>query len=89
MLDMLSYEITAEIDREIIAAMRAIATTSTKDYVADFDGRWEAEKNRNLYNLLVREANIIAINTRRGPGNFVVANPDITSALEGLSSFAI
>jgi len=89
MMDVLSYEITAEIDREIIAAMRTIATSGGKSYDTDFDGRWESEKYRNLYNVVVREANTIAINTRRGPGNFVVANPTITAALESLASFAI
>jgi len=89
MLDVLSYEITAEIDREIIAAMRSVAASGGKDYSSDFDGRWESEKYRNLYNVVVREANTIAINTRRGPGNFCVANPTVTAALETLASFAI
>jgi hypothetical protein len=89
MMDVLSYEITSEIDREIIAAMRTIASSGGKDYDVDFDGRWESEKYRNLYNVVVRESNTIAINTRRGPGNFVVANPTVTAALETLSSFAL
>jgi hypothetical protein len=89
MMDVLSYEITAEIDREIIASMRSVATSSGKSYDTDFDGRWESEKYRNLYNVVVREANQIAINTRRGPGNFVVANPTVCAALESLASFAI
>ncbi len=89
MMDVLSYEITAEIDREIIAAMRSIATSGGKSYDTDFDGRWESEKYRNLYNVVVRESNTIAIQTRRGPGNFIVANPTVCAALETLSSFAI
>lgn len=89
MMDVLSYEITAEIDREVIAAMRSIATSGAKDYLTDFDGRWESEKYRNLYSVVVRESNSIAINTRRGPGNFVVANPTICAALESLAGFAI
>jgi hypothetical protein len=88
MMDVLSYEITAEIDREIIAEMRSIAASSSKSYDTDFDGRWESEKYRNLYNVVVRESNQIAINTRRGPGNFVVANPTICAALEALAGFA-
>jgi hypothetical protein len=89
MMDVLSYEITAEIDREIINEMRTIAASGSKSYASDFDGRWESEKYRNLYNVLVRESNTIAVNTRRGPGNFVVANPTICAAFESLSSFAI
>jgi len=91
MMDVLSYEITSEIDREIIAAMRtaSISTSAGKDYTSDFDGRWESEKFRNLYNVVVRKSNDIAISTRRGPGNFVVANPTICAALETLSSYAL
>lgn len=89
MTDALSYEITAEIDRELIARIRTLAPNTTYDYDTDFDGRWESEKYRNLYNAVVRKANQIAINTRRGPGNWVVANPTVCAALETLPSFAI
>lgn len=89
MTDALSYEITAEIDRELIARIRTLAPNTTYDYSSDFDGRWESEKYRNLYNAVVRHANTIAINTRRGPGNWVVANPTVCAALESLPSFAI
>jgi len=89
MMDVLSYEVTAEIDREIIAAMRSIASSGSKSYTSDFDGRWESEKYRNLYNVVIRESNAIAISTRRGPGNFIVGNPTICAALETLSSFAL
>jgi hypothetical protein len=101
MLDILGYEIQAEIDREIIDAVKTAANTNAYSYVdgqlgtlswassAHFDGRWEHEKYRNLYNRTVRMANRIAITTRRGAGNFVVANPTVCAALEGTSSFTI
>ena len=101
MLDILAYEITAEIDREIIDAVKAAADNNTYSYVAGqkgtlswassahFDGRWEHEKYRNLYNYTVRMSNRIAITTRRGAGNFIVANPTVCAALEGTSSFTI
>ena len=89
MMDALSYEITAEIDRELIAKIRAVAPTTAYDYDSDFDGRWESEKYRNLYNAIIRKSNTIAINTRRGPGNWVVSNPTVCAALETLPSFAI
>lgn len=89
MTDALSYEITAETDRELIARIRATAATTTLDYDSDFDGRWESEKYKNLYNAVVRKSNEIAITTRRGPGNWVVANTTVCAALETLPSFAI
>ena len=95
MMDILAYEITAEIDREIMNSVRVAAAANTNSGAlswtssANFDGRWEAEKYRNLYNRVVRDANKIAISTRRGPGNFVVANPTVCAALEATSAFII
>lgn len=101
MLDILSYEIQAEIDREIVEAIKTTANANANSYVAGkkgvlawgtathFDGRWEHEKYRNLYNYSIRMANRIAISTRRGAGNFIVANPTVCAALEGTSSFTI
>jgi len=88
MMDVLSYEITAEIDREIIAAIRAVATASSWSYSAA-DGRWEAEKYRNLYNMIIRKANAIAVATRRGAGNFVVCSPAVCAALEATAQFTV
>ena len=92
MMDVLSYEITAEIDRELINRIRAVAATNARsgswDYTAA-DGRWEAEKYRNLFNLIIRKANQIAIDTRRGAGNFIVASPTVCAALETTNSFTI
>lgn len=89
MTDAMSYEITAEIDRELITEIRSVAPGTSYDYVDDFDGRWESEKYRNLYNAIIRKANRIAIKTRRGPGNWAVANPTVCAALETLPSFAV
>lgn len=101
MMDILAYEITAEIDREIMTAIRTAAGNNTLSHVAgqlgtlswtssgDFDGRWEAEKYRNLFNRIIRDANKIAILTRRGAGNFICANPTVSASLEATSSFTI
>jgi len=89
MMDILAYEITAEIDREIVNVVNSIAESSTWSYSTSADGRWESEKYRNLYNVVVRRANKIAIDTRRGAGNFVLASPYTCAAFEGLSSFVI
>ena len=92
MMDVLAYEITAEIDRELINIIRSVAATNASSAVWDYataDGRWEAEKYRNFYNLIIRKANRIAVDTRRGAGNFVVAAPSLCAALETTSSFTI
>ena len=92
MMDVLSYEITAEIDRELINRIRTVAATNPRSMTWSYtgaDGRWEAEKYRNFYNLLIRKANQIAIDTRRGAGNFIVASPTLCAALETTNSFTI
>jgi hypothetical protein len=92
MLDVLSYEITQEIDRELIAAIRNAATLNANSETIVYttlDGRWEAEKYRNLYNLMIRKSNTIAVTTRRGAGNWVVANPTMSACLEALAAFTI
>ena len=92
MMDILAYEITAEIDRELIETIDDASTTSTWNYAATggtYQGRWEAERFRELYHNLIRKSNLIAVNTRRGAGNFVVANPNVTAVFETLSAFTI
>jgi hypothetical protein len=93
MMDVLAYEITAEIDRELIAKIKGAAdmnaSSQTIDYQTDLDGRWEAEKYRNIYNLLIRKSNQIAIDTRRGAGNFTIASPTMCAALEATSAFTV
>ncbi len=92
MMDILAYEITAEIDREVINKINTVAVASTWDYNStgpEADGRWMAEKYRTLYSAIVRKANMIAVNTRRGAGNFAISSPMVCAALEGLSSFVL
>ena len=97
MMDVLAYEITAEIDRELIAKIKGAADMNASsqvgvnsiDYQVDLDGRWEAEKYRNIYNVLIRKSNQIAIDTRRGAGNFTIAAPTMCAALEATSAFTV
>jgi hypothetical protein len=51
------------------------------DLDADSDGRWSAERFRGLMFQIEREANVIAKQTRRGKGNFIVCSADVASAL--------
>ena len=89
--NILSTEILAEINREIIRVINAHAKPGaqtaqiTKKGVinldSDVDGRWSAEKFKGLGIQIDREANQIAKDTRRGKGNVMVCSSDVASAL--------
>ena len=90
--NILSAEILAEINREVIRTINAQAKsggalTSAGEASADFDlntdadGRWSVEKFKGLMFQLDRDANTIAKETRRGRGNFVICSSDVASAL--------
>ena len=89
----MSYELQAEIDREMLVRMISVALKagSPKGYsfwnAASADGRWMAERNRDLYQKLIVEANRIAVRNRRGAANFVVATPRVCAILEMLPEF--
>jgi len=98
LMDILSYEITAEIDRELVARIESVLTDDgTTSYVntwsysasGSYRGRWEAERYRELYNYMVRRSNVIATYTRRGSANWVIANPNVSAVLETLADFTI
>ena len=90
----MSYEIQAEIDREMIIRMIKSALTAGKQTgytsfnVASADGRWMAERNRAFYQKLIVEANRMAVRNRRGAANFVVATPRVCAILEMLPEFS-
>jgi len=89
--NILSTEILAEINREVIRTINSRAKTgfttanATKqgifDLSSDADGRWSAEKFKGLVVQLDREANQIAKDTRRGKGNIVICSSDVATAL--------
>ena len=86
----MSYEIQAEIDREVI--VRMLQVTLNSGHIAFWspataDARWIMERNRDFYQKLVIEANNIAIRNRRGAANFVVATPRVCAILEALPEF--
>jgi hypothetical protein len=97
--NILTHEILAEINREIIrtiyvaayqGADYGTATAGTFDLDVDANGRWSVEKFKGLLFQLEREANRIAQLTRRGRGNFIVCSSDVASALAmaGVLSYA-
>ena len=88
--NILSTEILAEINREVIrtvyfgAKVGAQAGTTTAgifDLDVDANGRWSVEKFKGLLFQVEREANVIAQQTRRGKGNFIICSSDVASAL--------
>ena len=89
----MSYEIQAEIDREMLMRMVQVSLNagSGKGYstydVTTADARWMAERNRDLYAKIIVEANRIAIRNRRGAANFLVATPRVCAILEMLPEF--
>lgn len=87
--NILSTEILAEQNREIIrevnvsAILGAQGTTAAGifDLGNDADGRWAVEKYKGLVTAIEKEANTIAIQTRRGKGNFVITSGNVAAAL--------
>jgi hypothetical protein len=88
--NILSAEILAEINREVIrvivsqsavGAANGTAASGTFDLDVDANGRWSVEKFKGLMFQIEREANAIAKATRRGRGNIVICSSDVASAL--------
>ena len=89
--NILSAEILAEINREVVrtilqkatigALQSSTAVSGIFDVHTDSDGRWMVERFKGLIMQLEREANVIAKTTRRGKGNFVIVSSDVASAL--------
>ena len=88
--NILSTEILAEINREVIrtiykvaesGAQANVATQGVFDLDVDSNGRWSVEKFKGLIFQIERDANAIAQRTRRGKGNIIMCSADVASAL--------
>lgn len=89
--NILSTEILAEINREVVRKVNSVAkvgcgggSTATNglfDLDTDSNGRWSVEKFKGLLFQIEREANVIAKQTRRGKGNVILCSSDVASAL--------
>ena len=87
--NILSTEILAEINREVVRTMisqaklggAGLTTTGIFDLIADGQGRWSVERQKGLMLQLEKEANQIAFETRRGKGNFILCSANVASAL--------
>ena len=88
--NILSSEILAEINREVVRTVYTIAKPGAQNNTAnagifdldvDSNGRWSVEKFKGLMFQVERDANAIAQQTRRGKGNFIITSADVASAL--------
>ena len=89
----MSYEIQAEIDREVVMRMIQSALNGGANVGYSFwspvsaDARWSAERNHTFFQKLMVESGRLAARNRRGPANFVVATPRVCTILELLPDF--
>ena len=88
--NILSTEILAEINREVIrtiyttavaGAQYGVTTAGTFDLDTDSNGRWSVERFKGLIFQIERDANVIAKQTRRGKGNVMIVSSDVASAM--------
>ena len=88
--NILSTEVLAEINREVVRTIYVVAKPGAQNNVAnsgsfdldvDSNGRWSVEKFKGLIYQIERDANAIGQETRRGKGNFIVCSADVASAL--------
>ena len=89
--NILSSEILAEINREVVRTIYSHAKSGAQvntttagifDLDTDSNGRWSVEKFKGLMYQLERDANAIAQKTRRGKGNLIICSADVASALQ-------
>ena len=88
--NILSAEILAEINREVVrtiymnakvGAFQNVANAGIFDLDTDSGGRWSVEKFKGLMFAMERDANVIARDTRRGKGNIILCSADVASAM--------
>jgi hypothetical protein len=100
-MSLMSYELQAEIDREIVNFVNASATNvpnasdisfsvgtdAATAAVAAQTGRWEIEKYRREVIKISKESKIIGLDTKRGTGNILIVSPQVVTMLEQVGSF--
>jgi hypothetical protein len=92
MLNVLQYEVLAELDRELLYRMKKASIDTNKGGEAlsiincsgtsALDGRWSQERYANIVAAIINMTNKIAVKTRRGAGNFVVCSPSLSTILQ-------
>jgi len=88
--NILSTEVLAEINREVIRTVYTVAVAGAQygttvagnfDLDTDSNGRWSVERFKGLIFQIERDANVIAKQTRRGKGNVMIVSSDVASAM--------
>jgi len=87
--NILTHEIMFELNREVVRTIYQVAkpgsltttTPGTFDLDVDSNGRWSVERFKGLLFQIERDSNVIAQDTRRGKGNFIICSADVASAL--------
>ncbi len=88
--NILSTEVLAEINREVIRTIYTVAVPGAQygttnpgyfDLDTDSNGRWSVERFKGLIFQIERDANTIAKQTRRGKGNVMIVSSDVASAM--------
>jgi len=92
-MSMMSYEMQAELDREVVDFVNANATqlqnTTSFTQASDNTGRWEIEKFRRESVRISSEAKQIGLDTKRGQGNILVVSPKVSTMLEQAGTFKV
>lgn len=87
LMNLISYELSAELDREVVDFVNGGATVVPDVTVHSYDGRWEIEKYRSLALKLDFESREIGRLTRRGAGNTLLVSPRVAVMLQALGGF--
>lgn len=91
-MSLMSYEMQAEIDREIVDFVNANATQLADTVFGasvGVDGRWEIERYRTQAIRISREAAQIGLDTKRGQGNILLVSPKVATMLEQVGTFKV
>ncbi|QAU04552.1 major capsid protein [Vibrio phage Va1] len=89
-MSLMSYEMQAEIDREVVDFVNANATQladTAFSATVDVTGRWEIERYRTQAIRISKEAQQIGLDTKRGQGNILLVSPKVATMLEQVGTF--
>ena len=90
LMSLISYEVQAELDRDIVNFVNTNATQVPNAFnPSAADGRWELEKFRVEVMKIKKESAQIGLDTKRGKGNIVVVSPNVATMLDEVGSFKI
>ncbi len=88
LMSLISYEVQAELDREIVNFVNTNATPVNNSFKPGVtDGRWEIEKYRVEVIKMKKEATQIGLDTKRGQGNIIIVSPNVVTMMEEVGRF--